>query len=166
MTRIATYALGDLERELEATRRVLARVPNEHLHWRPHPKSFTLGALATHVATLPGVAVDILRADVMDLATRPSPKQALPSRERILAAFDAQAAAWRDVLAATSQDVLLSTWSLRHREQVLDEAARLEVLRHWCLNHLIHHRAQLTVYLRLLDVPVPGLYGPSADEQR
>ncbi|MEM6782822.1 MAG: DinB family protein [Bacteroidota bacterium] len=166
MTRIATYTLGDLGRELIATRCVLERIPDEHLDWRPHPKSFTLGALATHIATLPGVAVDILGADVMDLATRPSPKQALPSRERILAAFDEQASAWQAVLAATSQDVLQGTWSLRYGEHVLDEAPRLDVLRHWCLNHLIHHRAQLTVYLRLLDAPVPGLYGPSADEPR
>ncbi|MEL7168400.1 MAG: DinB family protein [Bacteroidota bacterium] len=165
MTRIVTYTFGDLDRELVATRRVLERVPDAHLDWRPHPKSFTLGALATHVATLPGIAVDILRADVMDLAARPSPKQALPSRERMLDAFDEHAASWQEELAEATEAVLRGTWSLQHRDHVLDRAPRLEVLRHWCLNHLIHHRAQLTVYLRLLNVPVPGVYGPSADER-
>ena len=166
MTRIVTYTFGDLDRELAATRRVLERVPDAHLDWRPHPKSFTLGALATHVATLPGIALDILRAAVMDLAARPSPKQALPSRERMLDAFDEYAASWQEELAEGTDAVLRGTWSLRHGDQVLDQAPRLEVLRHWCLNHLIHHRAQLTVYFRLLDVPVPGLYGPTADEPR
>lgn len=166
MARAAMHVFDDLSRELAATRRVLERLPDDQLGWRPHVKSFTLGALATHVATLPGVAHDILRADVMDLATRPSPRQALPSRADLLATFDEQAAAWQDALAAATDEVLQGTWTLRHGTQVLDEAPRLEVLRHWCLNHLIHHRAQLTVYLRLLNVPVPGLYGPTADEPR
>lgn len=158
-------ALGDLERELATTRRVLDRVPDAHLDWRPHEKSMTLGGLATHIANLLSWQQAILHAEEYDFATAPPPRRSLPSRDEVLALFDENAEALKGGLAESDDARLRERWTLRHGEHVIVEAPRAAVLRSTILSHIIHHRGQLTVYLRLLDVPVPPVYGPTADER-
>ena len=159
-------ALGDVDAELANTRRVLERLPDDRLAWRPHAKSWTLGELATHVTRLPGWGREVAERDAFDLATLPrATGDALPSRDAIVEAFATNAAAFRAAVAALADAALGAPWTLRRGEQVVMSMPRLVALRTMTLNHLVHHRAQLTVYLRLLDVPVPGLYGQSADEK-
>lgn len=163
MTSLKRAAFGDLDDELAATRRLLERVPDEHLGWRPHARSMTLGALATHLATLPYWMHTTLAEDAFDLAATPR-NEALGSRAAILERFDAHAAALRAQWRDTPEATLAAPWTLRQGERVLLTQPRAAVLRGMGLSHLIHHRGQLTVYLRLLDVPLPALYGPTADE--
>lgn len=157
-------ALGDLEHEMAITRRVLERVPEERLSWKPHEKSWSLGGIAVHIANLPRWAVAILQADEFDLAA-PLPRSAEPaSREEVLARFDAAVAAVREALAGADDAALARPWTLRRGEQVVTTLPKAGALRTMVISHVIHHRGQLSVYLRLLDVPVPSIYGPSADE--
>lgn len=156
-------AFADLDPELRATRRVLERLPADRLDFRPHPKSWTLAELATHVANIPLWITGTLRDEGIDLAAIPR-STGLPSPEAILETFDRHADEARAAWAATDADALEQPWTIRYGERVMSEQPRRRVLRSSGISHLIHHRAQLTVYLRLLDVPVPGLYGPSADD--
>ncbi len=161
---IKQLALGDLEHELANNRAVLERVPDDRLDWKPHPKSFSLGELAVHVARLPFWITSTLRNDFFDLTgiTHNAPAT---SRQALLDAFDQTAAEMRAALEATDDTALLRPWELRMGDQVLTRMPKLAVVRGMGISHFIHHRGQLTVYLRLLDVPLPPLYGPSADEQ-
>lgn len=156
-------AFADLDAELAATRRVLERLPDDRLDFRPHPKSWTLGGLATHIANLPVWITMTLTEDGIDLAALPR-NEALPSAAAILDAFDRNAAAAREAWEATDDERLAAPWTVRHGTHVVTEQPRRAMLRSAGISHIVHHRGQLTVYLRLLDVPVPGLYGPSADE--
>jgi len=164
MPSLFSVAFGDLDHELKNTRRMLEQLPDEHLGWRPHERSMSLGSLATHLTNLPFYGATILTADGFDAASRP-PSQPLESREAILEAFDRSAAAFREAAANVDDEVLQGTWTLRAGEREMFSRPRLGVLRGFALSHMIHHRGQLTVYLRLLDVPVPGLYGQSADDK-
>lgn len=159
-------AIGDLEHELGQTRRVLERVPDERFAWKPHPKSWSLGSLATHLANLPHWTVAVLAADSFDLATipPPDPAGAPKSRDEVLRRFDDNVAEVRRALEAADDEALGRTWTLRKGEHVVMSMPRAAAIRAVGISHIIHHRGQMTVYLRLLDVPVPGLYGPSADE--
>lgn len=158
-------AAGDFATELALTRRLLERVPEEHFGWKPHPRSWSLGELAMHIATIPMWTGAILRQDAFDLATLPRDRNRAPeSAQALLDTFDRNAEAARGVFDALDADGLTGAWTLRRGDHVLNETTRGAALRQMGLSHLIHHRGQLTVYLRLLDVPVPGLYGPSADE--
>lgn len=161
---IAKTAFVDFETEMQQTRRLLERIPDDRLDWRPHEKSWTLGMLATHVAQLPFWALGILQADEFDLAGM-GRMQELTSSEARLAHFDGLVAQVREALAATTDGAMMAPWTLKRGDHVIFSMPRLAVLRTSGLNHIIHHRAQLTIYLRMLDVPVPGLYGPSADEK-
>jgi uncharacterized damage-inducible protein DinB len=157
-------ALGDLNHELGVTRKLLERVPEAHLDWKPHEKSMTLGGLALHVATIPYWLIRVLEADSFDLATatrNPPPS----SVQQILEAFEDRVANMRRALDAADDASLTRTWQLRRGDQVLQTMPRLAVIRAMGISHMIHHRAQLSVYLRLLDVPLPPMYGPTADEQ-
>lgn len=157
-------ALSDLADELASTRRILERVPDEHLGWRPHAKSNTLQGLAAHIAQLPAFALLMVEHTDVDLATRqrgPDPA----GREALLAEFDRNAAALRRAVEQSGDDDLRATWTLRFGDRVIASAPRVVMLRRMGISHIVHHRGQLSVYLRLLDVPVPGLYGPSADER-
>jgi uncharacterized damage-inducible protein DinB len=156
---------ADLESELATTRRVLERVPDEHLAWKPHEKSMSLGGLATHIANLVRWQVGMLRQDDFDFATSPPPMTAAPSREALLATFDANVAELRAAFAETSDDALSRDWTLRRGEHVVFKRPRSIVLRSAGMMHVAHHRGQLTVYLRQLDVPLPSVYGPTADER-
>lgn len=153
--------IPEFAEEMQATRRVLERVPSDRGEWRPHPKSFPLGHLAQLVAWMPGWLPVMLGAPHLDLAA--SPGYSIEPTEALLAQFDVNVAAAREALAAVPPAALDEPWSLRMGEHVLMTRPRGAVVRQH-LGHLVHHRAQLGVYLRLLDVPVPCMYGPTADE--
>lgn len=159
----AELLYGDLEPELAATRRVLERFPDGQHEWRPHAKSRTLGELATHLADIPNRGPMILQTDEVDLVGR-QPIAPLTTAAALLAHFDRSAASLRAAVAATDLDSLAQIWTMRRGSQVAAQGTRRAMLRTVALNHSIHHRAQLGVYYRLLGVPVPGVYGPSADE--
>lgn len=157
-------ALADVPHELANTRRVLERVPDAQLAWKPHARSMSLGGLATHIATMVGWQPVMLTANEFDVATVPTTAGAMESRDEILLSFDENVAAVTPLLAQVSDAQLREPWTLRRGERVVFTQPRISVIRGMGINHVIHHRAQLSVYLRLLDVPVPAIYGPSADE--
>jgi uncharacterized damage-inducible protein DinB len=154
--------LPEFDQEMATTRRVLERVPSDKATWKPHPKSFPLGHLAQLVSWMPGWITTTLREPALDLAKGGG--YSFETTETLLHGFESNVAGARVALQETPDDVWAATWSLVHGSQVLWAAPRTVVVRNH-VNHLIHHRAQLTVYLRLLDVPVPATYGPSADER-
>ncbi len=154
--------LQELEQEAQTTRRVLERVPDDKLGWRPHKKSRTLGELALHVATTPGgVATLVAQPEVEEPAfTDPSPK----SKSDVLAALDESLATAKRMLGKMDDGALMATWKMNRNGREILAMPRVAMLRSVMLNHWYHHRGQLSVYLRELDVPVPSIYGPSADE--
>ena len=154
--------LPEFEQEMATTRRVLERVPSDKASWKPHPKSFALGHLAQLVSWMPGWITNTLREPTLDLAKGGG--YTLESTDTLLKGFEENVAGARKALAETRDSAWGETWSLTMHGQTLWSAPRTVVIRNH-INHLIHHRAQLTVYLRLLDVPVPATYGPSADER-
>jgi uncharacterized damage-inducible protein DinB len=156
--------LPEFDQEIATTRLMLERVPAASAAWRPHPKSETLGNLAVHVANLAAWPVMTLSAPELDLAVAPTPAP-FTTVAALLAVFDANAAASRAALALASDADFAEPWSLRMGPQVILTLPRSVVVRSFALNHLIHHRAQLGVYLRLRDVPLPPSYGPTADMQ-
>jgi uncharacterized damage-inducible protein DinB len=156
--------LAELEREAGPTRRALERVPEGRYDWKPHPKSMLLGYLAELVARLPGWTVFTIKQDDLDLATYKS--QPLRTNRELLEEFDKSIGGAREALASTNDDHLMKPWRLLVAGRVVQEQPRHMVLRDAVFSHLAHHRGQLTVYLRLQDLPVPAIYGPSADEGR
>lgn len=158
--------LSEFDRETAVTRRVLARVPDDRLSWGPHPRSMTLGRLATHVASLPGWLPQILNEPMFDLAMLPETPVVDGTCAAILARFDAGVADARHALRESTDARLADTWTLRKDGEVIITLPRIVALRTEGLYHLTHHRGQLTVYLRLLDIPIPPIYGPTADEGR
>ena len=153
----------DLDRELDSTRRVLERFPDGKNDWRPHEKSRTLGELAGHVAGIPGLGATILATDELDRSGRPAMPSAGTAAE-LLAAFDANVAKLRAALATLDAGGLDRTWTMRMGGRVLVQNPKRVLMRVMVLSHLVHHRAQLGGYYRLLNVPVPSVYGPTADE--
>jgi uncharacterized damage-inducible protein DinB len=159
--------LPEFDQEMANTRKVLERVPDDKLSWRPHPKSWTMGELATHVATLPSWTVETFGRDELDITPDgkpPAPQAPVKSREELLAKFDASVAAGRKSLASAADAAMFQPWTLLSGGNKLMTLPRAAVMRGFVMSHSIHHRAQLSVYLRLNDIPVPALYGPSADE--
>jgi len=161
---LSSSFLGEFEHEMANTRKTLERVPTDKLAWQPHAKSMTLGRLASHISEMPVWAVRNIQMPEYDFATGGLLRTDLPSTQEIVEAFDKNVAAARDAISGASDEVLRENWTLRRGDRVVFAMPRLAVLRSMVLNHTIHHRGQLTVYLRLQDVPLPGLYGPSADE--
>jgi uncharacterized damage-inducible protein DinB len=157
-------AFCDVERELAATRRVLERVPEEHFQWKPHEKSMTLQQLAGHVATMPIWCVLTLEQDGLNFTSPPHIPRDFNGREALLKTFDEHAAKFRQALGRLEDEGLQQTWTLRNGEQVIHTQSRSYVLRVWCVNHMIHHRGQLCLFLKMLGVPVPAVYFNSADE--
>lgn len=155
--------LPEYDHEMQTTRRVLERVPDDKFGWKPHQKSMSLGGLATHLATINHWVDATVGTDSFDLSTAP-PTPELKSRADVLAAFDQSVASARKTIAGASDAQLLKTWSLLSGGKTVLSFPKIAVLRSFVLNHIIHHRGQLSVYLRLNDVPVPSIYGPSADE--
>jgi uncharacterized damage-inducible protein DinB len=158
--------LAELDHELANTRKMLERVPYDKADFTPHPKSMPLGKLAAHVVNLLGLKTTFVQADSRDFLdpNAPKPGPTPTNTEELLARFDQNSAALRQALQESDDEKLTQNFQLRRGEQVLMERPKGAALRIMGLNHSIHHRGQLSVYLRLLDIPVPGLYGPSADE--
>jgi uncharacterized damage-inducible protein DinB len=157
-------AYADLAHELRTTRRVLERVPGEHLAWRPHERSMSLAELATHIANVVFWLRVTAERSEFDLASMP-PRAAAASRDELIRLFDDNVAALEDALAALDDAALAEDWTLLRGGTPILRQPRGALLRMMGISHLVHHRGQLAVYLRLLDVPVPAIYGPSADEQ-
>lgn len=164
---INDYLLPEYDQEMAKTRKVLERVPEDRYGWRPHAKSWTTAALATHIVNMTGWAVDTMEKDSFDIAPPGAPpykEEPLTSRKELLERFDKNVAAARAAFAKATDDHWGNSWSLLSGGAPLFTMPRFAVVRGFILNHTIHHRAQLGVYLRLCDVPVPSIYGPSADE--
>jgi uncharacterized damage-inducible protein DinB len=160
---ICEAMLPEFDYEMANTRKTLERVPEDKFGWKPHEKSATLGGLATHLATITQWTEAIVGQDAFDVKDAP-PNTPLKSRAEVLAAFDKSTAAARKVIAGANDGHLMKPWTLQMGGNPIFTMPRAGVLRNFILNHTIHHRAQLGVYLRLNDVPVPSIYGPSADE--
>ena len=164
-TPLVTASFADLDLELSTTRRVLDRVPADRLAWQPHEKSMTLGELATHIANLLRWWQMTLTTEGFDISQARPPSDPPTTKEGILALWDQQAEALRALLTDTSDDDLRVMWTLRAGDHAISTDPRHLVVRRFGMSHIVHHRGQLSVYLRLLDVPVPSIYGPSADER-
>lgn len=159
--------LPEFDHEMANTRKVLERIPEDKLDWKVHEKSNTIGWVGMHLAEIPGWADVTFNQDSLDIAPpggEPYRTPAATSRQAILDRFDANVAAGRAAIAAASDEQFMKPWSLLHGGNTVFTLPRAAVLRSFVLNHNIHHRAHLCVYLRLNNVPVPGMYGPSADE--
>jgi uncharacterized damage-inducible protein DinB len=154
--------LQEFETEAKTTRKVLERVPADKLSWKPHPKSMSLGTLALHVASAPGVIVGWCAADETNFTGEKSPQAS--STDEILSAHDQSVKTVKETLAQIGDQGLGGTWTAKAGGQTLMTMPKAALARALMLNHWVHHRGQLSVYLRLLDVPVPSIYGPSADE--
>jgi len=161
----AASLLPEFDAEMASTRRMLEAVPQKEFGWKPHEKSMSLGRLATHLAELPILISHTFRKEEMDMAG----PDAMPrgrvagSREELLELLDRHVSMAREALAAAADEAFHEPWTLRAGSQVILTEPRAAVYRRWGISHMIHHRGQLGVYLRLLDLPVPGAYGPSAD---
>ena len=156
--------LQELEQEAATTRRVLERVPTDKLDWQPHAKSMTLGVLATHVAKTPGLIAELASGESWDLSAGGTGPGTSASTAEILAAFEEDIALAKKTLGKWDDATATTSWSITKDGKTLMTLPRIGVIRMIALNHWYHHRGQLSVYLRLLDVPVPSIYGPSADE--
>lgn len=165
--RFAESLLPEYDREMATTRRMLERVPLDRADFRPHAKSTTLGSLAAHVATLPRfghLAIETEEVDMNPPGGQPFRMPTFATNEELLAVFDEHVKRTRDALSSASDDHLMVPWSLKFGGRTVLHMPRASALRTLMMNHIIHHRAQLGVYLRMNDVPLPGSYGPSADE--
>lgn len=161
---IAETLLLDFNGEIANTRRTLERIPESDPQWKPHEKSMAIGRLALHAARLPEFCTRILTTPEFDVDKEKRPSLIFESTAHLLSELDRSSTEARSHLAASSDDDLKRNWKLSFNGKVLADAPRMVLYRIMFFNHLIHHRAQLGVYLRLLNIPVPGLYGPSADE--
>jgi uncharacterized damage-inducible protein DinB len=164
---ISKMILPEFDHEMANTRKTLERVPDEKFGWKPHEKSMTLGGLATHLANIPSWTEQTFDRDELDVAppgTGPYRLEEAKSTAALLEAFDKNVTSARAALEAATDENWQGKWSLLMTGKTIFKLPRTAVMRGFVMNHLIHHRAQLGVYLRLLDVPVPSIYGPSADE--
>jgi uncharacterized damage-inducible protein DinB len=157
--------LPELDQEVESTRKLLACVPDDKLGWKPHEKSMSLGRLAGHVVEMVGWGADTINHDKLEFSGSDYKPFDPSSNAELLAQLDKNAQASRTAIAGASDQALMQPWSLIFDGHTVLTMPRAVVLRSVVFNHVIHHRGQLSVYLRLLDVPIPGMYGPSADMQ-
>lgn len=167
---IAESLLGEFDQEMANTRKALERVPMDKPDWKPHEKSMTLGRLAQHIAEIPGWVGITVQMESFDIAPPGQPAYQPPpvpeSHQQLIEIFDKNVTDARAVIAAASDQELMKMWSLLSGGNAIFTLPRIGVLRSMIMNHMIHHRGQLGVYLRLNSVPVPGFYGPSADEMQ
>ena len=162
---IGQMIAAELNQEAVATRKMLERVPNDKLSWQPHEKSMTLGRLAGHIVEMVNWTDATISQDELDFATADyKPKEYTDSAE-LAADLDRNVSNAVEILNSISDEAMMQNWRLRNGEQVYFELPKAAVMRTMVMNHIIHHRGQLSVFLRLLDVPLPPVYGPSADEQ-
>ena len=160
--RLVDSILLEIDQEAQTTKRVLDRIPEDKFAWKPHPKSFSLGQLALHIASVPGSVAAAVVPDHMEVPnfSQPEPK----SRREVLDTFSRSLESAKETLKKMDDARLTSTWSLTRGGKTLLAVPRMAFLRSVLMNHVYHHRGQLSVYLRMLEVPVPSIYGPSADE--
>ena len=166
--RISDALLPEFDQEAATTRKVLERCPEDKFGWRPHPKSFTMGDLATHIARLPtwmSMTLDKTELDIAPPGEPPYSEPAFATSKELLETYDANVKSAREALAKAENDQFMVNWSLLAGGNKIFTMPRVVVIRSFILNHNVHHRAQLGVYLRLNDIPVPQMYGPTADEQ-
>ena len=165
---IAQAMIPEFDYEMANTRKTLERVPDDKFDWKAHEKSFSMGSVASHLSNLPSWTNIVLGMDQFDMAPGGQPLKTPPchSSEEVLAAFDKNVAEARKALESERDEHIFQSWKLLSNGSEVLAMPRVAVLRGFVMNHIIHHRAQLTVYLRLNDIPVPSLYGPSADEER
>ncbi len=159
--------LPEFDHEMANTRKTLERVPDDKLDWKPHAKSMAMGGLATHLSNLPTWANYTIDEDSLDLAPEGKPLPPAPmvkSRTELLEIFDSNVAKARAAIASAGDEELFKPWTLKNNGRQILTMPKIAVLRGFVMNHNVHHRAQLGVYLRLNDIPVPSIYGPSADE--
>jgi uncharacterized damage-inducible protein DinB len=160
--RLADSILTELDQEAQTTKRVLDRIPDDKLAWKPHPTSRSLGQLALHIASSPGAVAALAVMDTVEAPTfsHPEPK----NRQEVLDTFSKSLDRAKDTVGKMDDARLTSVWTLTRNGKTVISVPRIGFLRSILLNHVYHHRGQLSVYLRMLDVPVPSIYGPSADE--
>jgi uncharacterized damage-inducible protein DinB len=155
--------LKELEQEAQTTRKMLERIPTAYFDWQPHKKSMTVQRLATHIAELPGWVTMAVTTDGLDFANNPYQQETIGNTAELLDYFDKSLADGRSTLQSAKEETLAEPWILRNGEEILQVASKGEIIRMaYC--QIVHHRAQLGVFLRLLDIPIPGSYGSSADE--
>ena len=167
--RISEAMLPEVEHEMAQTRKALARVPDDKFKFKPHEKSMEMGALALHIAMMADWGADTLSNDSFDVAPVGGSAYQMPvanNTAEVLALYDKAVVRLKQALAATENEAMMQPWSLLQGGKPLFTMPRAAVIRGMILNHMVHHRGQLTVYLRMNGVPVPALYGPSADEQQ
>ena len=156
--------LKELESEGESTRKMLSRVPEEHFTFQPHDKSFAMGHLARHIAEIPGWVELMVSHNELDFASMKYTPPVIETNADLMKCFEDNLKVAREEFLKADDSKYSDNWTMRSGEQVFFTMSKEAVIRKWVLNHIIHHRAQLGVYLRLLDIPVPGMYGPSADD--
>jgi uncharacterized damage-inducible protein DinB len=161
---VAEILLSEFEQEMKNTRRLLERVPEDKAGWKPHDKSRSLGELATHVAALPIWGERVIKHDEFDLAGNTPRPGRFTTTTALLDLFDQSVTAARAALTGAPDSLMAQPWTLKAGPKTVFSLPRATAIRSMMMNHHIHHRGQLTVYLRLLDVAIPGMYGPSADE--
>jgi uncharacterized damage-inducible protein DinB len=165
---ISAALLPEFDHEMANTRRTLERVPDTAFDWTPHEKSYSMQDLVSHLANLPSWTAVTIEQDSIDMAppdgSEPPRTEAVASTAQALETFDTNVAAARAIIENASDEKLMETWSLLNGGEVMFTMPKVAVLRSFIMNHMIHHRGQLTVYLRMNDAPLPALYGPSADE--
>jgi uncharacterized damage-inducible protein DinB len=164
MIKMLEPMMSEIQQEAATTKRVLERVPSDKLSWKPHPKSMSLGQLALHVATIPGNLSRLAQLEEFDISTANFEPAAPGDAKEILNALDASLKAIEEYLGGVSESAATGSWRLVHKGKEVFTIPRVGLLRTIMLNHWYHHRGQLSVYLRLLEVPVPIIYGRSADE--
>jgi uncharacterized damage-inducible protein DinB len=163
---ISESLLPEFDREMGLTRRVLERVPDGQFAWKPHEKSMTLGRLAEHLAELPQWLMLTIKESQIDLGIgRPAGYQSPATRAAVLAMFDSNVSGARAALSGRTDAEMMAPWTLKNQGKEVFTMPKAAVVRGFAMNHMIHHRGQMMVYLRLQNVPVPSVYGPSADEQ-
>jgi uncharacterized damage-inducible protein DinB len=160
---ISQLLLPEFDQEMASTRKMLATVPNDKFSWKPHDKSMTLGRLASHVAEMPSWAIPTMEQDSLEITPGQKPFWA-GSTPELLESFDKNVAMARPLIEGASDETFARDWSFIYAGQKIFNGPKSQILRSMVFSHLIHHRGQLSVYLRLLEIPVPGMYGPSADE--
>jgi uncharacterized damage-inducible protein DinB len=160
----AQRLVADLQQEAAKNKLMLEKIPESKLSWKPHEKSMTIGRLGMHIAELPHWITRSLSSDEYDMGTAPYNPNIPQAHAQIMAEFESQLRKATDILNTASDDALAKTWKFRKGDRVIYDMPRSDVIRRQ-LNHIIHHRGQLSVFLRLLDVPVPGVFGPTADER-
>lgn len=162
---LAAALIGELQQEAATTRKCLERIPAEKFDYKPHEKSMTMVRLAAHVAEMLGWAKETVEKSEMDFATADYKPFEPQTTEELVAFLDKMVAESVEALKTASDEAMMENWTLRNGETVYFTMPRIQVLRGMVFNHIVHHRGQLSVYMRINDIPVPALYGPSADEQ-